>query len=122
MESQPVIPVKKGKKFVLVMVIVVPILLAVFVYYYFFWGTENKSFDITPADQVCQTDDDCVFVWTKCACECGSPVNKIHKEKYKQQWQEMCANYKGIQCSMTCNFVAQCVNETCIAVEKEPAE
>ncbi len=118
MQPEQTLPKKKGNKFVLVVIIVILILLAV-VIYWFIYGSRIKSFDISPGDQACQTDDDCVFVFTKCACDCGSPVNIIHRVKYEEQWQEMCENYKGSRCSMVCNFVAQCVNGSCVAVAED---
>ena len=58
---------------------------------------------VAPQDQVCNVDDDCVIVSTRCdACECGAPVNKVHEQAYVERYRALCENYHGAVCRHRC--------------------
>ena len=71
---------------------------------------------VAPQDQVCNVDDDCVIVSTRCdACECCAPVNKVHEQAYIERYRALCENYYGLICDYDCQtpFTA-CRDHRCV--------
>ena len=80
----------------------------------------NGTLIVDPADRVCQTDDDCAIVSTRCSnCECGVPVNKEYMGKYENAWRQLCHDYHGGVCEYNCPTpYARCVERQCLLSEK----
>lgn len=118
--NQP--PLKPSKtspiKIILLIIIIFVIIVIAGVIFVIFYFTPIKSISIDPGHQTCQVDNDCTTVFTKCSCDCGSPVNKAYLEKYKQQRDKACKNYNGVRCSMICDYETKCANNKCTMVEK----
>ena len=80
---------------------------------------KNSEENVTKnTDQTCEVDEDCTMAMTECSCDCGMPINKVHKQKYLDIQKEKCKNYKGRQCKMDCSQGLKCLNNVC-AVKKE---
>ena len=66
-------------------------------------GGEPLQLKIEPPDQTCESSNECVLVWTDCStCDCGTPVNQRHEQKYQLAYQELCVDYEGPVCEMYC--------------------
>ena len=79
-----------------------------------------RRIEIDETDKTCFSAKECMLIWTDCsACECGTPINQQHAEKYERAYEENCANYRGPVCEMSCPEVKlDCIDNICIAVEK----
>ena len=77
-----------------------------------------RQLTIEPADQTCESSNECVLVWTDCStCDCGTPVNQIHEQKYQRAYQDLCVDYEGPVCEMYCPPVElQCDQGVCIVM------
>jgi len=83
----------------------------------------REPLSVVNEDQVCELDTDCVIVDTNCSsCECGVPVNKVHQQKYKSQYEILCKNYRGpiVECNFDCSTLfPRCINNRCaLSAEK----
>ena len=68
---------------------------------------------VDSADRSCQSDSDCVLVEHICG-ECGfAPINKIHKEKYENQLNELCVGVNSI-CGVALPDGVTCYNNKCV--------
>jgi len=73
-------------------------------------------------DQTCIVDSDCTIVGTLCStCECGVPVNKVHEQKYIDQYGDLCQDYQGPACDFLCEtpFI-RCVDNQCVLSTEPP--
>ncbi|MFC1617682.1 hypothetical protein ACFL2B_00200 [Patescibacteria group bacterium] len=78
---------------------------------------ESVRLQVDPADQVCQTDSDCMMTMVQCSCDCGVSINKTHANKYEELLDTQCANYQGVYCKLDCDIETQCENNKCVAIE-----
>ncbi len=72
----------------------------------------------------CESDEDCILVYTSCSSDCGVPINSKFKEKLDALTEEVCYNYSGphvdracppkkLKCEKDGNYIW---NKRCIAV------
>ena len=82
----------------------------------------SPELDINPADQTCKTHTDCVVIPGKCdQCECGLVVNSAHEERYRQAFEELCAEFSGAQCKFHCATPhPACEKGKCVLSAEEP--
>jgi hypothetical protein len=71
---------------------------------------------IAKEDTICEIDDDCTTVLTKCgSCECyGKPVNKQFESKYTEELKKICSGQDLLACDMMCYPTnLECKNNKC---------
>jgi hypothetical protein len=87
-------------------------------------GDGSLRLTLEPADQTCESSEECVLVWTDCStCDCGTPVNQRHQPKYRMAYQDLCADYQGPVCEMYCPPAELvCEQGMCIIVTEGSAE
>ena len=87
-------------------IIILSVLAVIFIaaIYYIFLGIGSPSLTVDPVHQQCINNNDCVMVATQCSCDCGTPVHKQYEEYYDSKVQKKCENYRGMLCSMACNY------------------
>jgi len=74
-----------------------------------------------PEDRSCESPADCITVWTSCDdCECGSPINKKHQQKYEDLKKEKCKDYSGGMCDIYCpESHLDCEEGRCVMVNED---
>lgn len=66
----------------------------------------------------CETDSQCVWVRSKCACSCGGAINQQFAEIHESIRKDECEFYEGPHCKMECmETKAMCVNGYCENVQ-----
>ena len=73
----------------------------------------EPALTIDPADAKCSSNADCRLTMTQCSCDCGSPVNVAHAQKYAEAQARLCQSYEGIMCKMACNDTVICGSGVC---------
>ncbi len=95
------------------------LILGLFFAYYF--SHKNKTIEVVsevPAsDQFCQVDADCTVAMVECSCDCGIPINKIHRQKYVDEHERKCKSYSGVMCKISCEQELKCVNNICTNIK-----
>ena len=86
---------------------------------------ESPSVTIAEEDKFCESDNECTFFQISCNdCDCGTPINRIHLEKYRSLKNELCENYDyegKIQrlCDLDCGQREfKCIQNSCAIVNK----
>ncbi|MBI3072121.1 MAG: hypothetical protein HYY84_08365 [Deltaproteobacteria bacterium] len=79
---------------------------------------QGPLLEVDAADQDCRADGDCVLTMVRCSCDCGLPVNKVHRDKYQAAQGQMCKEYRGIMCKMKCDERVACVDAKCEAARR----
>jgi hypothetical protein len=73
----------------------------------------EPALKIDPADATCTSNADCGFTLTQCSCNCGTPINLAHWQKYLDAQERMCKNYAGPMCKVACEDTAICDKGVC---------
>jgi len=73
----------------------------------------EPTLTIDPADATCGSNEDCRMTMTRCSCDCGSPVNVAHMQKYVDAQDRMCKGFNGVMCKMACHDTPTCVGGVC---------
>ncbi len=87
-------------------------------------GQGPLQLTIEPIDQACESSEECVLVWTDCStCDCGTPVNRQHQEKYQMAYRELCVEYVGPVCEIYCPPAElMCAQGVCTIMIEETVE
>jgi len=92
------------------------------IYFVFAYTGAIPKIVIQSEHQQCSVDEDCSTVMTKCSCDCGSPVHKDYVDYYSEKVDKACKNFKGMMCSMDCNYKITCDSGVCAKHEVISAE
>ena len=74
---------------------------------------EGPKLQVIAADRQCNADADCTLAMVRCSCDCGVAINKEHQKKYLDLQAQMCRDFKGKMCKMSCLQALGCVEKVC---------